>query len=546
MEPKLIEKENNMPIVKVIPQKINPLTRQAIVSTKKRRVAAYARVSTDSDEQFTSFNAQVDYYTNFIKCNSRWELVDVYTDEGISGTNTKHREGFNRMIKDALNGKIDLIVTKSVSRFARNTVDSITTIRALKDKGVEVFFEKENIYTLDAKGELLITLMSSLAQEESRSISENVTWGFRKRFSDGKFTMSYKTFLGYEKGLDGTPKINDEEAKVVRQIYRWFLEGMSCFAIAERLNAMKVPMPSKKKNKDTGEYIYRWQCPVIMSILTNEKYKGEAILQKTITVDFLTHAHKKNEGEAPQYHVANSHEAIITPIEWEMVQEEFERRNKNKSAKFTGASIFGGKLVCADCGSFYGQKVWHSNDKYRRIIYRCNNKFSKKGHQCETPTLDEEQIKKAFIKSYNQLDNDYLLDDIETMKEVATDTTEIDRLIAETEGEQLVAIELAKKMVDENASTVQDQEEYMKKYKVLEERINALTKKMNELESKKKKKIALIGRLEMLKNSILNKKGTLDFFDERLWFLLVEKVLVKRNRTLEFIYYAGFKNEINL
>lgn len=175
------------------------------VNVAKRRTAGYARVSTDSDEQFTSYEAQIDYYTQFIKRNPEWEFVRVYTDEGISGTNTKHRDGFNQMIEDALAGQIDLIVTKSVSRFARNTVDSLVTVRKLKEKGVEVFFEKENIYTLDSKGELLITIMSSLAQEESRSISENVTWGQRKRFSDGKVSLPYKQFLGYRKGADDLP-----------------------------------------------------------------------------------------------------------------------------------------------------------------------------------------------------------------------------------------------------------------------------------------------------------------------------------------------------
>ncbi len=188
--------------VTVIPSTINPLTRMAVTSVAKRRVAGYARVSTDSDEQFTSYEAQIDYYTQYIKRHAEWQFVKVYTDEGISGTNMKKRDGFNQMIQDALDGKIDLIVTKSVSRFARNTVDSLVTVRKLKEKGVDVYFEKENIYTLDSKGELLITIMSSLAQEESRSISENVTWGQRKRFSDGKVSLPYKQFLGYEKGPD--------------------------------------------------------------------------------------------------------------------------------------------------------------------------------------------------------------------------------------------------------------------------------------------------------------------------------------------------------
>ena len=199
-------------------------TAMPIASVARRRVAAYARVSTDSDEQFTSYEAQIDYYTRYIRARDDWEFVRVYTDEGISGVKTKNRDGFNEMLRDAMDGKIDLIVTKSVSRFARNTVDSLVAVRNLKEHGTEVFFEKENIWTLDSKGELLITIMSSLAQEESRSISENVTWGMRKRFADGKVSMPYKRFLGYDKGEDGRPVINEAEARIVRFIFRLFLE----------------------------------------------------------------------------------------------------------------------------------------------------------------------------------------------------------------------------------------------------------------------------------------------------------------------------------
>lgn len=221
--------------ITVIPATKNIHTGIMHTSTQKRRVAGYARVSTDSEEQLTSYEAQVDYYTQFISANPEWQFVKVYTDEGISATNTKKRDGFNAMINDALDGKIDLIVTKSVSRFARNTVDSLTTVRKLKDKGVEVYFQKENIYTLDSKGELLITIMSSLAQEESRSISENVTWGQRKRFADGKVSLPYKTFLGYRKGANGLPEIVPEQAEIVRRIYRLFMQGKTPSGIAKIL-----------------------------------------------------------------------------------------------------------------------------------------------------------------------------------------------------------------------------------------------------------------------------------------------------------------------
>ncbi len=205
--------------VTVIPATICQHTRKSTQSNTRRKVAGYARVSTDSEEQVTSYTAQVDYYTQYIKGNPEWDFVKVYTDEGISGTNTKKRDGFNEMIADALAGKISLILTKSVSRFARNTVDSLTTIRTLKSHGVEVFFEKENIWTFDSKGELLLTIMSSLAQEESRSISENITWGKRKQFADGKVSLPYKQFLGYRKGANGLPEIVPEEAEIVRIIY---------------------------------------------------------------------------------------------------------------------------------------------------------------------------------------------------------------------------------------------------------------------------------------------------------------------------------------
>ena len=315
-------------------------------------------MSTDKDEQFTSYEAQVDYYTDYICRNPDWDFVKVYTDEGITGTSTAHRDGFNEMINDAKAGKIDLIVTKSVSRFARNTVDSLVTIRDLKAHGVEVFFEKENIYTFDGKGELLLTIMSSIAQEESRRISENVTWGHRKRFADGKILMSYRNFLGYERGEDGMPVINPQEAEVVRSIYRMFMEGKTPFAIAKALEKKKVPTPTGKTH---------WSDSSIINILTNEKYKGDALLQKTFTVDFLTKKKKTNEGEVPQYYVQGSHPAIIDPREWEAVQSEFAHR-KSVGKAYSGASVFASRLVCCDCGEFFGPKVWHSADVYRKEI----------------------------------------------------------------------------------------------------------------------------------------------------------------------------------
>ena len=363
-----------------------------INSRDKRKVAGYARVSTDHEEQQTSYEAQVDYYTNYINGREDWELVSVYTDEGISGTSTAKREGFNKMVADALDGRIDLIITKSVSRFARNTVDSLTTIRKLKDHKVECYFEKENIWTFDSKGELLLTIMSSLAQEESRSISENVTWGQRKRFADGKVTVPFKRFLGHDRGGDGNLVINEEQAAVVRRIYGMFLQGRSPSAVAKALTKEGIPTPGGKT---------KWSGSTVRSILTNEKYKGDALLQKVYTVDFLTKKKKVNEGEVPQYYVEHNHDAIIEPAVFDTVQKQISVRQTGRNRR-SSASIFSGRIKCGCCGSWYGSKVWHSNDKYRRVIWQCNHKFDG-GEKCRTPHLEEETLKGFFVKAVNFL-----------------------------------------------------------------------------------------------------------------------------------------------
>lgn len=293
---------------------INPKpTQKSATAARKRklRVAAYARVSTELDEQQNSYDAQVSYYERKIKSHKGWQFIAVFADRGITGTSTKNRTNFNKMIKIAKMGGIDLILTKSISRFARNTVDTLQNVRELKARGVEVFFEKENLRTFDPKCEMLLTIMSSLAQEESRSISENIRWGKRKSMQDGKVSLPYSCFLGYKKGTDGKLEIVEREAKVVRKIYRMFLSGKTASFIAKYLTKHNIPTPRKKKN---------WTATAVKNILRNEKYKGDALLQKTYTEDYLTKRRRKNNGELPQYYVKNSHPAIIPPKIFDEVQ----------------------------------------------------------------------------------------------------------------------------------------------------------------------------------------------------------------------------------
>lgn len=496
----------------------------------KKRVAAYARVSTDSDEQLSSYEAQVDFYTRHIKSNPEWEFINVYTDEGISGTNTKKREGFNRMIHDALSGKIDLILTKSISRFARNTVDTLTAVRRLKEKGIEVYFEKENIYTLDAKGEVMITIMSSLAQEESRSISENITWGKRKSMEDGKFSLAYKYFLGYEKGENGLPQIVESEAEIVRKIYSLFLEGKTIRSIADYLTAQGIPTPKRKS---------KWCVSTIMSILQNEKYKGDALLQKTYTADFLTKSIKKNHGEVPQYYIQNSHPAIIAPETFDLVQQEIERRNPNRR-QLHRSSPFSAKIVCEECGGFYGRKVWHSSNKHKKYIWRCNQKYAG-DLRCSTPNLLEKEIEEGFVTAFNQLlenKKQYILH-LTEMLTLLTDSSKLEQQLTKKTAEHTNLLGKLRNYMEENTRQIQDQDEYNQRFnemdaecRQMEEQISSL--KMQILEEQARKE-----QIRRCLEELHQCGDVLDGFDTELWNSMVDRVSVAKNKTLTYRFQDG-------
>lgn len=498
----------------------------------KRRVAAYARVSTGTDEQLTSYEAQVDYFGKLIKGNPEWQFAGIYTDEGISGTSTKKRDGFNQMIEDAILGNIDLIITKSLSRFARNTVDSLTTIRKLLEHNVEVYFEKENIYTMDSKGEMLITVLSGFSQEESRHISENVTWGQRKRFSDGKVSMPYSHFLGYEKGPEGTPVIVESEAIVVRQIYSLFLEGKSTSAIAALLTSSKVPTPGGKD---------LWRTTTVKSILINEKYHGNAILQKSYTVDYLTKKKKINEGEVPKYFVENSHPAIVTQEQYLLVQEELKRRSETPGLIST-ANCFSGRLICGDCGSQFGPKVWHSTSKYKRVVWQCNQKFQ--GEQkCRTPHLYEDDIKKAFISVVEEVleNRESIISNLELM---LNEVLSPDKLKAKIQKVKEQINDLERKLKDcvlENARKPLNQDDYQKRYVPMAEEYGG---KQQELAGVENELVGLIGRREIIGKYLSAIEGASivdNAYDMNLWVALVDKAIVGQVGEIEFLLHDGSK-----
>ena len=365
---------------------------------KKIRVGAYCRVSTDQDDQKNSFDNQVSHYTRYIDEKPEYQLVDIYTDEGITGTNTKKREGFNRMIADCEAGKIDLVITKSISRFARNTQDCLHYSRKLKALGIGIIFEKENINTMDASGELLFTILSSLAQEESRNISENSKWGIRHNFRQGIIHINAMNFMGYDVDDDRKLVINPEQAKIVKRIFREFLEGWTPNEIAKRLNDDKVKGVHGKPS---------WTGKTISGMLINEKYKGDARLQKSFTEDYLTKRRVINEGQIEQYYVKDSHKAIIPRAEWEAVQMEMERRKeycREVGAKQYGfASLdspFVTKLVCTHCGAVYKRKCWSNRGQY---VWVCRNREQRNGGTCRAQNIKDKDIRRAFVVSWNSV-----------------------------------------------------------------------------------------------------------------------------------------------
>ncbi len=367
------------------------------------RAAAYCRVSTNTEEQLNSYEAQKAYYTQKIAENPNWELAGIFADEGISGTSLKKRKEFNRMIAACKRGRIDLILTKSLSRFARNTVDCLETVRMLKANGIGVIFEKENINTLTQSSEFMITLFSGFAQAESESLSKNVAWGIQKNMEAGNVVFPFHQLLGYKKGADGQPEIIPEEAETIRRIYRRYLEGASLRNIKEELEADRIC---------TALGTPRWTAELVRSILKNEKYCGDALLQKTYITDCISKKVKKNKGEKPMYYIQDNHPAIVPREIYRRVQEEMSRRAGKRRVLLKSAKTEQGKysakyaltelLVCGECGTPYKRVTWTIRGK-KKIVWRCISRLEYGKKFCHTsPTLEEEKLHRAIVASLNK------------------------------------------------------------------------------------------------------------------------------------------------
>lgn len=389
-------------LVRIIPPKPE-FSGENRIDIRPKRVAAYCRVSTDKEQQEHSFETQKEMYTDMIMMKPNWQMAGIYADEGITGTIAKKRPDFMRMIEDCRKGKIDLIITKSVSRFSRNNLDCLLYVRELKEMGIPIIFEKEGINTLQVSSELLITLFSGLSQAESESISMNVKIGKRQSLKNGNVPFSYKSFLGYRKGADGKPEIDKEQAVVIRRIFSEYLAGKSLLDIAKGLTADKIPTARGKTN---------WSSARVQSILTNEKYKGDALLQKTYIVDCISKKSKKNNGELPMYYVENNHPAIIERAVFDRVQEEISRRNSKKKVKQVGTKTELGKysskyalseiLYCGNCGTPYRRCTWSKNGK-KKIVWRCISRLDYGKKYCkDSPSIEESILHNAVAEAITQ------------------------------------------------------------------------------------------------------------------------------------------------
>ena len=390
------------PRVRVIPA-TRPISQTRSETGGKKRVAAYCRVSTDSEEQANSYEAQKRYYQQKIAETPDWELAGIYADRGITGTSMRKREYFNQMLRACRQGKIDLIVTKSLSRFARNTVDCLETVRMLKANGIGVLFEKENINTLTESSEFLITLFSGFAQAESESLSKNIVWGRQKSMEAGHVPFQYNRLLGYRKGPDGRPEIEFQGAETVRRIYRRYLDGASLDQIQQELIADNIP---------TAAGVQKWSKQVIRNILTNEKYIGDALLQKTFVTDCISKRVKKNRGERAMYYVENNHPAIIPREVFTAVREEMTRRagkrkvlqkrGKTEQGKYSAKYALSELLVCGECGSPYKRCTW-TRKGAKQIVWRCVSRLEFGTKYCHTsPTLKEEELHTAVLSALNE------------------------------------------------------------------------------------------------------------------------------------------------
>lgn len=530
---------NTKPKIRVIPAKprqllLNPLLADG--EMPKLRVAAYARVSTDHEEQESSYEAQVAHFTKLINEHDDWELAGIFADPGLSGKNVKRKE-FQRMMEKCESGNIDRIITKSVSRFARNTLDCVQTARRLKEQGIGIYFEKENLDTLKESSEFVLTIMASLAEEESRSISNNIRWSVKKRFENGKVIMTTARFLGYTKDENGALRIVPEQAITVRRIYAEFLDGFSLKEIADGLMRDNIPSPSGKPT---------WHATTVKSILQNEKYKGDSHLQKTYLPDFLSPKRIKNEGQADSYYVEDSHAAIVSKETFEMVQQEFVERNELRSSnrtghgKYSGKYAFSGMIICGECGETYRRhQQYNPYKKYYTWVCKRHENTGK--DNCPAKPIKEKAIEDAFLRAVNGL--------------ITNGEQVLEKLRLATVGAMSDSCESQTAILDEQIQNKQESIARLLKDKqegrISQEEYNTQSRKLmfaiDELNLKRQETLTEQSKMQLAEYradtviDMLGKGKILDEFDKTIFKSLVRRITVVGEKEIEIEFECGIK-----
>lgn len=528
------------PNVTVIPAKVQ--TAENRDKYHQLRVAAYCRVSTEQEEQQNSFAVQVAYYTDLINKKKEWTLAGIFADEGISGTQTKKRTEFNRMIRMCKKKKIDLIITKSISRFSRNTVDCLQYIRQLKELGIGVIFEKENINTLTMTSEFMIALYGSFAQAESESISKNIRWGKEKAYREGKVPFQYKKLLGYRKGADGKPEIVPEEAETVRSIFNLYLDGYTLLNIAQILMDQKITTATGKSE---------WTKSAIQSILKNEKYVGDALLQKTFTADCITHKVVKNNGERPMYLVTVHHTPIIDRDTFDRVQQEIARRNskrkisdqtKTEKGKYSGKYALSELLICGQCGTPYRRRIWTKSGN-KQVVWRCISRLEHGRRYCpDSPTIKEENLHRGIIRAIN---NYYSCrDDIKRILKANISS------VLECQGrEEILAAEKRLKEIDQArtdlvgliASGGCDEDKLDGEFAKFYAEEQDLNERLKPLRSQNQTSAETQQKLDKVTEMIEHEKFELETFDNVLVRKLIECIKVLNKNEILVIFKGGYE-----
>ena len=530
--------------VRLIHEAIN-VQENTFQSYRRIRVAAYCRVSTKQEEQLNSYEVQKKFYTEKINSNPEWQMVGIFADKGITGTSVLKRDEFNKMIKLCKNKKIDMILVKSISRFARNTVDCLHYTRMLKALGVDVFFEEQGIHSIKSDAEFYISIYGTIAQSESENISANVKWGKLQSAKEGKVVFSYKNFLGYRKGADGNPEIDKEQAETVRIIYDRFLAGDSLNQIAEKLQNEQRLSPAGKNE---------WSTSTIRSILSNEKYKGDAIINKTFTVDCLTKEVRKNRGERPKYYVENSHPAIIDVETFGRAQEELARRIGKKKVKEIGTKTEQGKysskyaltelLICGECHTPYRRCTWTAHGR-KQIVWRCIKRLDYGKKYCHnSPTLEENRIQTAIVNAIQKFaqQDPKLLKNLKTHIENGINYTEC-------EGEDVeIKLRLAtiEKEINELFNTISvdtiESFDEKKAEELLAEKnkLQAELDRLAELYQKDKNKQSRIAEIMDLIDGLKNRTLV---YDDSLIRQIIEAVIVESKEKIKVIFIGGYEIE---